>query len=374
MSEQMAAEQDGGDDAARDEEVPEFRMSHLMDELADAYSEREMVQKVAPFERGGIKPRVQNRVTFTSANASSEDREDVETVLDARGFAWTLGSTTEDGTEYVVLGREIRDPRELRKGDRIHLNKRGGPFKVYRVMEQPSGPEVLQRSDPSVTVELTNTDTDTDWMVVHWKNDSEPWAYVRTKDKNAKGGFRYRKVESVERAGRIGPLRMFAPSHDHISEGYQDTLHERVKFADDNGWLGDAHPSDVARVLDLMAKPAAEVFSPEDADTVREVMNTTADAYERQGNAMAMEAPEDDDPEEMKALAADNQDWGQSLKSYAEAFNLANMDTVEDTGDTDLWVCEDCGQAFLNKYKYPTHRRDCPADHEQNDEHAESDK
>lgn len=361
MSEQVRAEQDGADD------TPAYRVSHLQDDLADVFAERDAVQEIAPLHKGGVKPRVHNRVTFT---VSDMDRARwVEQVLDDEGFAWTTGNET---GEYVVLGRAIRDLRELRKGDRIHLNKRGGPFEVYRVMEQETGPEVLQRSAPSVTVELSNADTETDWMVVRWKNDSEPWAYCRTKDKHASRGFRYRKVESVERSGRIGPFRLFAPSHDHISEGYHDTIQKRVEFAKNNGWLGDAHPSDVGRVLNLMTKPAAELFSPEDADTVREVLNITADAYERQGNAMAMEAGADEDPEEMKALAADNQDWGNTLRSYAKAFNLIHMDAVDDSEETDVYHHIPCGKAFTDRFKYSKHCGLCDADNGEESEQAES--
>lgn len=349
MSEQMNVT-----DADDEEQVPDYRVSHLMDELADAFSERGMVQEVAPLGKGGIKPRVQNRVTFQYGTSEdpeqrTEARQDTEDVLETEAFAWTTGG---EPREIIVLGRAIRDLRELRKGDRIHVNKRRGPFKVYRVMDH--APEVLQRSDPAVTVELANADTDTDWMLVQWQNEQDPWAYCKTKDKHAKGGFRYRKVERAERLGRIGPLRMYAPSHDHISEGYQDTVLEMVQSADEDGGLGDVHPSDVTRVENLMVKPAAEVFSPEDADTIRDVMDAVSEYHEREADALNLETDED------KEHAAHHQELADDAAAFASAFNLAHMDAVEDTEEQPVWVCEDCAKAFTDKYKYPTHRRDCP--------------
>lgn len=349
MSEQMTPEQSGGEDDG----TPEYRLSHLQEDIAEPFSERDAIELVAPLNSGGVGSRVNNRAVFTVFD--SERTRWVEQVLDYEGFAWTV--TGEPG-QYAVLGRVIRDARELRPGDRIHLNKRGGPFKVYRVLEQENGPEVLQKSAPAITVELSNVDTGTDWMMVHWKDSGGTWAYVRTKDKRASGGFRYRKVERVERGGRIGPFRMFAPSGERVSEGFQDEIQDRVQSAQDNGWL-DTHPTDVDRVLELMSRPACDVFTPEDASTIKSVVMDAAEAFKRQGNAMAMEAGDD---EEMKALAADNQMWGRDLKSLAKAFNLADMDAVDDTEDTPLYVHKACGAGFVNRHKYPTHCRECDAD------------
>jgi len=347
----MSPDGNGGD-------IPEYRISHLMDDVADAFADRDVVQMVAPLGRGGIKPRTNNRVSFRVASSEDTDtrQENIrltEEILETDGFQWTRG---EQAREFIILGREIHDLRELRKDDPIHINTRRGPFKVFRVMDH--APEVLQRSDPAVTVELSNLDTDTDWMVVHWKNESLPWAYVRTYYKRAKGNYRYRKVEKVEWTGRIGPYRLYAPSHDDVREGYESDAHNCVQNADDNGWLGELHPSDVDRVLNLFQKPAAEVFAPGDVETVREVLESTADAFERQGNAMAMEAGDD---EELKALAADNQSRASEIRDMASAFKLNRMDAVADGEDTGLYRCEDCGKAFTDRFKYPTHRRECPA-------------
>lgn len=345
MIEQMSA-----GEGPEDGDPDGYRTSHLMDDLADAFGDH--IGTVAPFGRGGLKPRVTNRVTFhvTSSEGAGIHPEFVNDRLDSDGWAWTTG---EPG-EYVILGRAIRDLRELRDGDRIHINKRGGPFVVYRVMEQPTGPEVLQRGDQSITVELANADTDTDWMVVQWDGDPDPWAYVRTKDKRASGGFRHRKVERVERAGRIGPARLFAPPAD-MTEDVERYVPREVERARDH-YLGEnrtIHPMDLDRVDRLFQKPVPDVFSPEDANLIREFLLEMTDWHERQAGGLELETDED------KALAADRQASARLCKRLADAFQLLKMDAVDATEDTDLWVCEDCGQAFLNKFKYPTHRRDC---------------
>lgn len=345
MSEPTHAEPDGEPDGG--EESPDYRVSHLMDDIADAYSERGMVQDVAPLQRGGINPRVDNRVSFRYGEGP-DVRERSEGVLDTEQFAWTTGDTR----EIIVLGRAIRDVRELRKGDRIHLNKRRGPFRVYRVSER--APEVLQRSDPAVTVELSNEDTDTDWLMVHWKGERVPMSYCRTKDKHAKGGFRYRKVEDVERMGRVGPLRMYRPANAGIREE-MDRVLEMVRDARDADGLGDVHPSDVDRVVNLMTKPASEVFDPADANTVREVMTAVSEFHEREADALTI-ASEDD-----REHARRHQSLSGEASEFADAFSLIQMDAVEDTEDTRLYRCEDCGSGFTNKFKFPTHRRDCPA-------------
>lgn len=355
VNEQMTAEQDGEAEA---DGGSDYRLSHMMDAIVDAFADREMVQAVAPLERGGLKPRVSNRVAFTPSGEPG--RPEVETVLNTGGWAWTVGPSTEDGTEYVVLGQTIADLRELRKGDRIHLNKRGGPFKVFRVMEQPSGPEVLQRSAPAVTVELTNTSTGTDWMVVHWQNDSEPWSYCRTKDKHASGGFRYRKVESVERSGRIGPARMFAPRED-VSADIDAHLPEIVADAKDGGGEG-IHPTDLSRVAALFAKPIPDVFDSQDADTVRKFLTEMSEWYEREANALQVETEQD------KERAAVHQDAAERCERFADAFNVLQMDAVDLTDDgPSVYACEDCGQVFLNQHKYPTHRRECSENSDANE-------
>lgn len=351
MSDQKMAPGDRADHATPDD-PPTYRVSHMMDELADAFADRDMVQMVAPFSRGGIKPRVKNRVTFRASDGLTDGRENTritEDVLESDGWSWTTG----DIREYVVLGRVIHDIRELRKDDRVHINSRRGPFQVYRVMEH--APEVLQRSDPAITVELRNLDTDTDWMMVHWSNEPDPWTYVRTRDERAKGGFRYKKVEQVERMGRIGPYRLYAPDHDHVSEGYQDDVADMIRDADDAGGLGDLHPSDVERALNLVGdRPAAEVYTPTDADTLRGVLEAVSEYHEREADALAIESDDDRDH------AARHQELARDAERYASAWNLTTMDAVERTEDTDIWECEDCGKAFLDKFKYPTHRRECP--------------
>jgi hypothetical protein len=165
-------------------------------------------------------------------------------------------------------------------------------------------------------------------------------------------------VEIVERAGRIGPRRMYAPSYDHVSEGYQDRIRERVEDAHDREWL-DAHPADVRRVLELMDRPTADAFSVRDANIIQTVVSDAADAYEREGNAMAMQAGED---EELKALAADNQDWASRLRSLAAAFDLLRMDTVEDTEDANLYIHDACGAWFTDRFKYSKHCGMCDAE------------
>lgn len=348
MTEQLPASSEGDTPDTR-----EYRVSHLMDDLADTFSERGMVQDVAPLDRGGIKPRVENRAKFAvrSVEGAGEHRPEVDRVLETDGYTYTVGS---DPGEYIVLGRAIADLRELRKGDFIHVNKRRGPFKVYRVMDH--APEVVQRSDPAVTVELSNVDTDTDWLLVHWNGDAFPWAYCKTKDQHAKGGYRHRKVEQAHRLGRLGPFRLYAPSHDLISEGYQADLHERLRFVDDHMWrLESAHPSDMTRAMDLLAKPPADAFSPEDADTIRKVCQASADAHERQADAVHIEDNAD------RADAQENQQAAGKLENYAKAFNLANMDAIADTEDARIHICEDCGTAYTNRFKYPTHRRECDA-------------
>lgn len=354
MSKQMTEPDDDGGD-----EVPEYRISHLQDELADTFSERGEVELIAPFRRGGLKTRVQNRATFT---LSDMDRAGwTEQVLDTDGFAWTVG---EPG-KYIVLGRAIRDPRELRSGDRIHVNKRGGPFTVYRVLEQENGPEALQRSDSSVTVELANEDTGTDWMMVNWNNDSDPWFYVRTKDTNAKGGFRYRKVERVERSGRIGAHRLFAPPAD-MTEDVESGIPEILETAKDASGTG-VHPSDLSRVDALFTKPIPDVFTPEDADTIREFLTDMGEWYEREANALEVETEQD------KQRAAHHQDAAEQCQSLANAFNLLRMDAVDDTEDADLYYHAACGQGYTDRFKYSKHCGLCDAD-EQSDNNSEDGK
>jgi hypothetical protein len=354
MTEQVAADGDGSED----EDVPEFRVSHLMDELADAFADRDRVELVAPLGKGGIKPRVSNRVTFSVANGAppedaSEDRRFTEDVLETERFSYTVGG--EPGA-YVVLGREIQDLRELRKGDRIHLNKRRGPFKVYRVLEQPSGPEVLQRSASSVTVEVSNVDTGTDWMVVHWKDDPHPWAYVKTADKSAKGGYRYRKVEQVERSGRIGPRRLFAPPAD-ATEDVERHVPELLETARDRH-LGESrviHPTDLTRVEHLFKKPIADVFTPDDADHVRTFLTELSEWYERQANGLEIETDED------RERARENQEQADLCSRLADAFNLLQMDAVDITGDVSLYVHTDCGKAYTDRFAYSKHCGLCDA-------------
>lgn len=348
MGEQMSA-----DGSPEDEDPPAYRLSHLMDELADAFSERGMVQVVAPFGKGGVAPRVTNRVQFQvgDSNDGEERRQwvqDTEDVLDSEGYAWTTaGSRT-----YVVLGRSIRDLRELRKDDRIHVNKRRGPFKVYRVMEQPSGPEVLQRSDSSITAEVVNVDTGTDGMVVQWSGDDHPWAYVRTKDSSAKGGFRYRKVEPVEWMGRMGPERWFAPSVDAKEDverdipAYLETVRDHA-LAESRA----VHPLDADRVEHLFQKPVADVFTTEDAGRVRAMFQDLSEWYERRAGGLEIETDED------RERARENQSHAERCTELADAFNVLHMDAVDDVEH----ICPDCGKAYLNRFKYPTHRRECDA-------------
>lgn len=367
MTDQAQSGEPEGASPTRGDEPPAYRVSHLMDDLADAFSERGMVQTVAPFTQGGLKPRVKNRVAFTLADTEREQVRDVETVLETDGYAWTTG----EPREYLVLGRRVADLRELRKGDRIHLNKRRGPFVVYRVMDH--APEVLQRSDPAITVELANADTDTDWMVVHWQNESSPIAYCRTKDKHAKGGFRYRKVEPVDRLGRVGPRRMYAPRSDAAdseddSEGEDGDLPSALLSvlddADASGALGEVHPTDLARVRALFAKPAADVFSPEDANTVHAVLDAAADGFERDADALTIETDADRDH------AADQQARAARARTLADAFGLIHMDALAHRDDRKLFACPDCGMAFANRYKFPTHRRMCDAGADENSEGA----
>lgn len=326
-----------------------YRVSHLMDDLADAFQDR--IQLVAPLNRGGVKPRVDNRVTF-SVNSGEGANSEVEGRLDTHGFAWTTG---EPG-EYVVLGRVITDLRELREDDRVHLNGRGGPFKVYRVMEQDTGPEVLQKSDPSVTVEVTNADTGTDWMVVQWDGEDEPWAYVRTKDKHASGGYRYRKVERVERSGRVGPRRLFAPpadARDEVERGVPDQL-ETVR---ERG-LTDAaviHPTDMDRLDTLFRKPRPDVFTPEDATLIREFLTDMSEWWNASANALEIESDEDKD------RVADHQESAARCSDLADAFALLDMDAVDVTEDADVYIHEPCGNAYTDRFKYSKHCGLCEA-------------
>lgn len=331
-----------------EDDVPEYRISHLMEDIADAFSERDAVGDIAPFRKGGLKPRVQNRVTFS---LSDMDRARwTEQVLETEGYAWT----TDEPGKYVTLGRAIEDPRELRKGDRIHLNKRGGPFRVYRVMEQENGPEVLQKSAPSVTVELANEDTGTDWMMVLWDGDSEPWSYVKTKDKNAKGGFRYRKVERVERLGRIGPLRLFAPPAD-MTEDVEQRVPEILETAKDASGTG-IHPSDLSRVDALFSKPIPDAFEPEDAATIREFLTDMSEWFEREANALELETEQD------KERAAKHQDAAEQCRTLANGFDLLQMDAVEESEGTDLYHHAVCGTAYTDRFKYSKHCGLCDAD------------
>lgn len=348
MTEQMAetAPEEAG---AGGDDVPEYRISHLQDDLADTFSERDAVGLIAPFRKGGVKPRVHNRVTFTLSDP--DRREWTERVLDLDGYAWTVG---DESGKYVVLGRAIRDVGELRDGDRIHLNKRGGPFKVFRVLEQESGPEVLQKCEPSVTVELTNVDTGTDWMVVHWDGEPEPWAYVRTKDQNAKGGFRYRKVERVEWWGRIGPARLFAPPVD-MTEGVETRLPEVVAAAAEATGTG-IHPSDLKRVETLTQKPIPDLFTPEDADRIRTFLMDMSEWYEREANALEVETQND------KNRAAVNQNAAKQCRELAGAFTLTDMDAVDDADGSGFYHHAACGVGFTDRFKYSKHCGLCEAD------------
>lgn len=355
MNEQMPGDPPDGEDDGED--VPEYRVSHLMDELADAFTDR--IQLVAPMEKGGLKPRVNNRVTFTVTNTKSDhrNREYVEDTLDSAGFAWTHAPVDEKGTPYIVLGRTVTDLRELRAGDRIHLNKRGGPFRAYRVLEQPSGPEVLQRSEESVTVEVTNADTGTDWMVVQWAGKQDPWAYVRTKDKDASGGFRWRKVEDVERMARVGPRRLFAPPPD-LKEDVERHVPEQVEWARDNH-LGEnrvIHPMDLDRVERLFTKPVADLYTAEDADVVREFLREMSEWHERQAGGLTMETDED------KAHAADRQESARLCERLSDAFNLLEMDVVALDGEADVYEHGPCGVAYTDRFKYSKHCGLCEAD------------
>jgi hypothetical protein len=349
MSEQQMA--DGADEG--EDDPPAYRVSHLMDDLADAFADR--IQLVAPLGKGGVKPRVHNRVTFT-VSGERDDREYVEDTLDRNGFAWTLGETTEDGTEYVVLGRAIRDLRELRKGDRIHLNGRGGPFKVYRVLEQETGPEVLQKSSPSVTVEVTNVDTGTDWMVVQWDGEPHPWAYVYTEDKHASGGFRYRKVEQVERDGRVGPRRLFAPPADDTGE-VERAIPDQLETARGHGLTesGVIHATDMNRVETLFSKPIPDLYSPEDAALIREFLQDMGEWWEREANALEVETDED------KERAAEHQEAATRCSILADAFSLLEMDAVDVTEDADVYEHEPCGRVFTDRFKYSKHCGLCDA-------------
>lgn len=346
MSEQLQSDGDGS---------PDYRVSHLTEDVADAFSDAGIIQLVAPFSRGGVNARVNNRVRFQiSDSVDAEQKRFAESVLDDAAFSWTTG---EPG-EYYVLGREITDLRELRKGDRIHINRRRGPFEVYRVMERP--PEILQRSDPAVTVELSNVDTDTDWMLIHWKNESQPVAYCRTKDSRAKRGYRYKNTETAEQLGRIGPLRRYSPSYDHVSEDYHGSLSELTQYltADE----ADVHPSDLERIAHLLDKPAADAYSPEDANLIQKVMNAAAEGFERDADALNITSDTD------REHAAENQALADDARGFATAFTLTNMDAVSERDESGLWVCEDCGKAFTNRFKFPTHRRDCPAREDGGDE------
>lgn len=363
MTNQMSATPDSDG-----EDIPEYRLEHLQDDIAGVFSDRGMVQAIAPLGKGGVSPRVSNRVTFSVSPSMTEPRE-VERILDSERFAWTHGTTTEGGVQFVVLGRAIASLRELRADDRIHVNKRGGPFKVYRVLEQPGGPEVLQRSDASVTAEVVNLGTGTDWMVVQWAGDDRPVAYVKTKDTNSgvTGDFRYKKVEDVERMGRVGPTRLFAPPVD-ATEDVDREVPELVAAAGDASGL-EVHPSDLSRLETLFARPVPDVFTPADADVTRRFLTAMGEWYEREADALHVETEQD------KQRAADQQDRARVCSRLTNAFNLLQMDAVDVTEDTDLWRCADCGQAFTNKHKFPTHRRDCPAKgdgEEQADDHAES--
>lgn len=342
MTEQSLADGDREDGDGEGDAPPAYRVSHLMDDLADVFSDR--LELVAPMKRGGVKPRVNNRATFTLTGATDSERREVEDTLDRHGFQWTTG---EPG-EYIVLGRAITDLRELREGDRIYLNARGGPFRVFSVLKQPAGPEVLQRSDPSVTVEVTNADTGTDWMVVQWDGEPEPWAYVRTKDQHASGGYRYRKVEPVERSGRIGPRRLFAlaPQVADTVEGEVPDLLDALTDAAGSGVFA----TDAYRVQSLFSRPIPDLFTAADAATVREVLLDLSEWFNREANALEVETDSD------KERVARQQDAADLCEDLASAFGLQNMDAVDVSEDADdLYVHDACGQAFTDRFAYSKH-------------------
>lgn len=337
-------------------DAPTYRVSHLTDDVVAAFAAAlgdSGVQDLAPFDRGGLKPRVNNRVQFTASTGGDTDAAAIQRVLDTAGFEWTTG---EPG-EYVILGRRVNAVSELRKGDRLHINKRRGPYRVYRVYDH--APETIQKSSPAITAELTNEDTDTDWLLVHWKQSSNTWAYVKTTDASVKAGYRFRKVKQAEWLGRIGPARALAPVFpDGVSPGKNwgeltEFVSENLKDTELNYREVDIKPTDTTRVSRWIGeRPPAEVFSADRATLIREVLTALGESLEANAGGLEIESEQD------KSRVARYQALAARAHDYADGFELARMDVVT-TEDTTIHTCEDCGQQFTDKYKYPTHRRDC---------------
>ncbi|MHC3439521.1 hypothetical protein ACYJ1Y_15875 [Natrialbaceae archaeon A-gly3] len=97
----------------------------------------------------------------------------------------------------LAVERYVRSGCLVTLEDETHARVNGrGPFTVTEVGMDP--PESIQRSEQAVTARLSHIDTETEWVVIHWTGDPDPWLYVRTDDARAKRGYRYRKVEVVD--------------------------------------------------------------------------------------------------------------------------------------------------------------------------------
>lgn len=111
------------------------------------------------------------------------------------------GRDVDRSEDYTVVRLQPVDGvGELTPGRFARAGHRG-PFRIREVVEKV--PSELQRTDAVTLARLTYLRTGTDWMVIQEQSSRYASLYVRTKDVRAKGGYRFKKVDTDIRLAHV---------------------------------------------------------------------------------------------------------------------------------------------------------------------------
>lgn len=328
----------------------DYRVTSLKDDVAEVLRLNDRLD-LGPVRSGG---------TGNTRAVIAADESEARDVADLFASAGFITSTDLESGEIQVHGRET-DLTDLHSGDLVHVNDRGGPWRVTN-QEIKTGFDKYGSPHAADVVYLTHADRDdvNPYAVVRWYSSDDPALYTKTVDKESgvKDNERWKKYEDVDRIARLGPARCYKVTDQNAA----DYLRNRLEDILDGKYSSERMAGD--------AEDVEREFGRDTLDEFADRLMFGTRIISREEHALAVRAANvhrrhDSTPKTIQVVPIhaghpefiDDVEDREDLDSSSDAGRESEDDSPEDASegdgeDTAEYVCENCGTEFQNRFRY----------------------